>query len=128
MFQFSIKEMCLLLLVVLKFCHYLSSSVWKKTTSKHEMEYMLFTCVLKVFFGNKSDVLKKTKLYKELKIVIHFEKSYFGSLVLPLEKLALRGYPTYKVLGLVAKTKFRLKIMKFITNFEKKSVLGFWGF
>ena len=56
------------------------------------MDYMLFPCVLKVFFN---------RLYQELKIVIDFENSDLGSWVLPLG-----GYPTDKGLDLVTKTKF----------------------
>ena len=41
---------------------------------------------------------------KNSKIGINFDKSYLGSLVLPL-----RGQPTVKVLGLVTKTKLHRK-------------------
>ena len=50
---------------------------------------------------------------------IKLEKSDSGSYVLPLGGILFRVSPTDKVLGLVTKTKFHLKIMKFIENFEK---------
>ena len=39
-----------------------------------QMDFMLFACVLKVFFWQLIDKLKQTKLYQELKIVLNFEK------------------------------------------------------
>ena len=59
-------------------------------------------------------MLKQTKLWQELKkIVINSEGSY----------LSLRGNPTDKVMGPVTKSKFHLKFMEFVANFEK-IVLG----
>ena len=58
------------------------------------MDCMLSACVLKVFFWQLKDKLKQT-----------------------------RGNPTDKVLYPVTNTKFYLKMMKFVANFEKL-VLG----
>ena len=86
---------------------------------------MLFACVLKYFLAISRRCLSKLNYIKNSKNVIHFEKPYLGSLVLPFEGLPLRGRPTVKVLG-ITKSKLNLKIMKFVTNFEKggSRVLG----
>ena len=78
---------------------------------------------LSVFFWQLINKLKQTKLYQELQIVINLEKSYIRIQGVTPWWLPLRGNPTDKVLEFVTKTKFHLKIMKFVANFEKL-VLG----
>ena len=48
-------------------------SIFRKKNYRqtHEMDYMLFACVLKLYFWQLIDKLKPTKLYQELKIVIN---------------------------------------------------------
>ena len=87
----------------------------KKTTGKPINGLYAFRLVFYIFLTINR--VKKTKFYQKLK------ECYKG--VIPWE-LSLRGNPTDKVLGLVTKTKFYLKIMKFVANFEK-FVLGSYG-
>ena len=77
------------------------------------MDYMLFAYVLNIFFWQLIDkLINCCKLYQELKIVINLENSDLGS-----------WSDLDKVIDHVTKTKFHMKIMKFVANFEKL-VLG----
>ena len=84
---------------------------------------MLFVLYIKSIFWQLI-VLKQTELYQELKKYYKFRKISVKIQGVTSWELSLRGNPSDKVLGLVIKTKFYLKIMKFVADFEIL-VLGF---